>query len=80
MHVYRVALTPDAAVEVEDSGNVVLVTPERRITITNVQHWADELAIARQTARALDNDVDPATRDPYAYPAGYDTVTDAHGA
>jgi hypothetical protein len=25
-------------------------------------------------------DVDPATRDPYAYPAGYDTVTDAHGA
>lgn len=25
-------------------------------------------------------DVDPATRDPYAYPDGYDTVTDAHGA
>jgi len=24
-------------------------------------------------------DVDPATRDPYAYPDGYDAVTDAHG-
>jgi hypothetical protein len=31
-------------------------------------------------AEKLAADVDPATRDPYAYPAGYDTVTDAHGA
>lgn len=68
-HVYRVALTPDAALEVEDSGNVVLVTPERRITITHVQRWADELAIARQTARAVDSDepTRPRTRIRPAY-------------
>jgi hypothetical protein len=52
--VYRVALTPDASLEVEASGNVVLTTPERRITITDIERWRDELAIARQTARALD--------------------------
>jgi hypothetical protein len=50
---YCVALTPDATLEVESSCNVVLVTPERRITITNVQLWADELVTARQIAQVM---------------------------
>jgi hypothetical protein len=52
---YRFALTPDAILEVEDSGNVVIVTPERRITVTNVQEWTNQLEIARMTAQALDS-------------------------
>lgn len=53
--IYRVQLAPGATLEVEDSGNVVLVTPERRITVTNVQEWIDQLAIARTTARAMES-------------------------
>ena len=45
--IYRVWLAPDATLEVEDTGNVVLVTPERRITITDTGRWADQLHIAR---------------------------------
>jgi len=50
---YRVALTPDTTLVVEESGNVVLVTPERRVTVTHVQRWIDELTIARQIAGAV---------------------------
>jgi len=52
-NVYRVELTPDATLVVEATGNVVLVTPERRITVTNVQRWVDELGIARTIAGTL---------------------------
>ena len=52
--IYRTALTPDADLAVESSGNVVLLTPERRITVTNVERWRDELAVARQLAQTLD--------------------------
>jgi len=58
--IYRYALTPDATVEVEDTGNVVISTPERRITVTNIQDWIDQLALARMTARVLDT---PATEE-----------------
>lgn len=51
--VYRAHLTPDAAVEVEPSGCVVLVTPERRITVTNVGEWTEQLGFARTTAQAV---------------------------
>lgn len=50
--IYRVELSPDASLRVEDTGNVVLVTPERRITITNVERWVNELGIARDVAAA----------------------------
>jgi len=52
--IYRYALTPDAIVEVEDTGSVVIVTPERCITVTNIQDWIDQLALARMTAQVLD--------------------------
>lgn len=70
---YRVALTPDATLEVEESCNVVLVTPERRITITNVQRWADELVTARQIAWARFDGSAEAGRRPRIRPA-YATV------
>ena len=34
---YEYRLTPDATIAVEESGNVVLRTPERRITITTAR-------------------------------------------
>jgi hypothetical protein len=52
--IYEVRLTPDATVEVEDSGNVVVRTPERRITVTNVQEWIDQLSIARTLAHVVE--------------------------
>lgn len=50
--IWREYLTPDAALEVEHSGNVVLATPERRVTITNVARWVESLEIAGSVARA----------------------------
>jgi hypothetical protein len=50
--VWREYLTPDVALEVEESGNVVLVTPERRVTITSVGRWIDSLTLARSCAQA----------------------------
>ena len=47
---YRFALTPDARIEVEATGNVVIVTPERRITVTNVAEWISQLDTARTLA------------------------------
>lgn len=52
--IYQIPLTPDATLEVEDSANVVLVTPERRVTITNVQEWIDQLEICHTLARIAD--------------------------
>ena len=51
--IYTAPLTPDATLAVESSGNVVLITPERRITITNIQRWRDQLDIARATAQTI---------------------------
>jgi len=51
--VWREYLTPDAVLVVEASGNVVLVTPERRITITDIMLWIDQLTTARTIAGAL---------------------------
>ena len=50
--VYEYRLTPDVTVQVEDTGNIVLATPERRITVTHVQEWIDQLAVARTLAQA----------------------------
>jgi hypothetical protein len=50
---YEYRLTPDATIAVEESGNVVLRTPERRITITNVAEWISQLEIARTLARVI---------------------------
>jgi len=50
--IYRTYLTPDAALEVEPTGNLVLVTPERRITITHVARWVESLTIAQSCAQA----------------------------
>jgi hypothetical protein len=43
-------LAPDALLAVDASGCIVLITPERRITVTNVDAWRDRLAQARVTA------------------------------
>ena len=49
--IYAYRLTTDATIEVEESTNVVIKTPERRITITNIQEWIDQLEIARTLAQ-----------------------------
>jgi hypothetical protein len=49
----RTYLAPHATLEVEQSGNIVLVTPERRITITNVALWIGALEIGKQAADAV---------------------------
>jgi hypothetical protein len=41
--IHRIQLTPDAELELEDSLNIVLVTPERRITVTNLVAWEQAL-------------------------------------
>lgn len=46
--IYEAIMGPDATIEVEDSGNIVIATPERRITVTNVDQWVSELLAARQ--------------------------------
>jgi hypothetical protein len=68
MTLYRFALTPDATIEVEDSGNVVIRTPERRITVTNVAEWISQLDIARTLAHiAAAEPVDPPARDEFGH-------------
>jgi hypothetical protein len=44
-------LTPDALLVIDASLCIVLITPERRITVGNVRHWADTLDTARTMAR-----------------------------
>lgn len=51
--IYQASLTPDATLAVEETGNVVLITAERRITVTDVQRWIDELRTARTIAGAV---------------------------
>jgi hypothetical protein len=51
--VYRQDLAPHAVLEVEQSGNIVLVVDERRITVTDVARWVGALTVARQAAQAM---------------------------
>lgn len=65
MTLYRFALTPDARIEVETTGNVVIVTPERRITVTNVAEWISQLDIARTLVYV--SDTVPPARDEFGH-------------
>lgn len=41
-------LSPDAVMVTDASNCIVLVTPERRVTVTNVQAWKDTLDRAKE--------------------------------
>lgn len=40
-------LSPDASLVIDASGCIVLVTPERRVTVTNVAAWQAGLSQAK---------------------------------
>jgi hypothetical protein len=46
-------LGPDVALVIDSHRCIVIATPERRITVTNVATWRDELLAARMRVAQL---------------------------
>jgi hypothetical protein len=55
-----VTLAPDAHLVIDASGCIVLVTPDRRITVTNVAGWQEGLGLARQFQQIYNDDAEQA--------------------
>lgn len=53
-YVYRCTIGPALEVALEKSGNVVLITPERTITVTDIVHLTEQLKIAREIRDSLE--------------------------
>jgi hypothetical protein len=51
-------LGPDAMLVVDASTCIVLITPERRTTITNVADWQEQLGVATSFARIYQEDAE----------------------
>jgi hypothetical protein len=51
-------LAPGAFLVIDSSGCIVLATPERRITVTDVASWQQLLGTSRQMARAMSDEAE----------------------
>ena len=51
-------LSPDAEVVLDASNCILIRTPERRITVSNVAEWCEALELARTFQRVYDDDAE----------------------
>lgn len=63
-------LSPDAVLVVDASTCIVLVTPERRITVGNVANWREQLLTAQSYARIYQDDAEARFRAQFGISRG----------